>query len=290
MAKLTLEQLKKLAVLAGVPVVEIVEKEEDSEYNEDELLSEIDKARGEIIKPQIESELKEAAKKSAEGAISGSITSVIARMTGIPRSELEKMGSNTERLTKALEFYQGKMSKDTEGLRGEIEEMVKTHSLAIEAANNKVKEVDSQWKGKYTEREINNALTALLKDIPLSENADRARIAKLYKDELIQSYHIHFDEATGKIELRDKTDPEKPVFNEAKTKQITPLDGIEPFLKPLGLIKTSTAHKNPADEMEKRRLEEYRKQNPDAAKQSPIEEGNKAMLDYKKSLEDKNAA
>lgn len=254
MAKLTLGQLIEIAQSAGVPHVEVVdEKDADKEYTLEANLSLIDASRGAILKPAYKQELESGLAASITGAKTGNLISALIKEFGIERKELEAITKNpdfktADLLAKAKELSSAKYSQDTEGLRNELTNATTTHQQALEAIKSDYEGRLSSANQKYIDRDIESTILEVLKDAPLPEKSNRLSLAKQLKAHLNENAHIHYDEVTKAISLRDKANKELPLLTTAKT-EIKILDKAKEFFTDLGVWQTNTTSINPSDVM-----------------------------------------
>jgi len=247
--KLTLAQALELLKAAGAPVAEIVTDEAQAtpDFKQDVALSEIDKARMPIIRPQIEAEVKDGIIGSTTGKVAGTFKSALARAfkaTGISRNELDNFKSEDEMLAHLVAKHNETFGKDTEALRNQLEDVTATHASTLAAK-------EQEWHGKVTaaeakfiDRDIQEQLTAIVKEIPRTGGSEAAQ-AKQLMSYLRDQYHIHYDQESRKISLRDKTNPEKMVFaNAENTRFLEPKEMAQTFLTELGVVAKDTRNQS----------------------------------------------
>lgn len=257
MIKITLDQLKEIVQKAGVAPVEVVdEKDADKDFSLDTFLSQIDVSRGTILKPIYKSELETEIASQITGAKTGSLVTALCREFGIERKELEaitkiKDFKTSDLLAKAKELASEKYSKDTEGLRTEMTEMSNSHQSALDTQKVDYEKKLTDAHQKYIDRDIEATLIDSLKDAPLPEKANRLLLAKQLKGHLNEIAHVHYDENTKTISLRNKENHELPLLTSAKT-EIKLAEKAKDFLTDIGVWQNDTRSVNPQDAMKDR--------------------------------------
>lgn len=262
MPKLTQKEAIQLLAAAGVPAVEIVE--DGSEFNLDSHLSAIDAERSKIIRPQIEDDITEKTKSAMMGKAAGTLRSIIARTFQIDKKELEGL-NDEDMVKKAVEKHDVKFSKDTEQLRTEMTEQLANFTAKESAMKNEKEVLDAQWKDKYFDREIRDAILKDLDKAPLPKSVNKIEISDLLKKMAKDQANLVLNEKTGEIEPRTKENIEMPMYNEAKTSTIKLSDLIQGNLKRLGLWETDMRNQRPEDALKNVQQTDYRQPNNQAA-------------------------
>lgn len=257
--KFTQDQLKDFAIKAGVPVVEIVADAKDSDYNEDTALQDVHKAITPILKPKIEADLSTSLEPSIKGKVTGQMYSVLARETGLTRSELEKM-SVEDAIKHATAHINSKGSADTTALRQEITDLVATHNKNLDA----LKATHQTELGAAQQRYIDRDIKAYLADniigkAPLLEGADKSFWADQLLVRLQSKFHITYDEATKAIQLFKKDQTSVPALNAAGTANINPMDEFKDLATPAGVWKKDMRNNNPGEAMKNAKTEDRSK-------------------------------
>lgn len=281
MPKVTAIKLIEFLNNLGVQGVEVVDNDTDVDFNPEEGLKTVDIARRKILEPQIIQEQSEKIKGEIAGKNAGTFRSLLVRNFGIDRKELDNL-NDEEMLKKALSHHDGKYSKDTEDLRKEIQDMVEKHNGNLSKVKEEYEGKLTEAQQKYIDRDIDEVLLNALKDAPLPKNANRLALAKQFKEELRKDVHIHYDEKTKEIQLRDKSNVEMPVYtDDKKTAFLKPIDKAKDYFSNLGIWETNTSNVNPADALAKVKLQEYNNGKQSAnATLSPAEQKSAAMLSY----------
>lgn len=258
MHKLTLEQALSLLKALGAPVAEIVSDPAaaSADYNADEAVRSVDTARKPIIRSQVEDEIRDSIAKAATGRTAGTFKSALAREFGITRDELDKFDSGKEGdmikmlLAKYAEAHPaGEGSADADSLRQQMQELVNAHKKALDTQKETYEAQVAAANAKFIGRDVDEALTGHVKAIPRI-GGDESMQAKLLRSHLEGLYHIEYNPATKKIELRDKEKHERIVMNEAGT-QILSVDQVaKSFLESMGLAAKDTSKITPTSVMQ----------------------------------------
>lgn len=243
--KFTTKQLSEFALRAGVPLVEIVDDEKDSDYNEDVALQSVHAAVLPIIKPAIESELTKSLETSLKGKFSGETYSLLARESGLTRAELEKLPV-PEAAKLAFTHLSTKLGSDSEKWKKEMDNMLLTHTKAIEEKDKEHNSKLSAAEKRYIDRDVKAfLLDNVVSKSPLSTTADKAYYAELLHAHLEQKYHVSYNDVKKSVELFMKDNIQMPALNEAKTAAINPLDEFKPLATRAGVWQTDTRHMPP---------------------------------------------
>lgn len=243
--KLTQQQLIDLAIKAGVPHVEIVADEKESDFNEDTALQSIHAAILPLIKPGIENELKGAMETSAKAKTRGELLSLLARQTGITRAELEKLGT-PEAVEFAFKSVSDKLGGDATKWQQEIQTLMDTHNQSI----TKIKTEEGAKLTAATQRYIDRDINAYLQDnvvakSPLLPTADKGYWAEQLRSHLQSKYHLSYDDSKRAVSTFKKDNPEIPALNEAGTGTINLQDEFKAIASRAGVWTTDTRNVKP---------------------------------------------
>jgi len=258
--KLTQEQALDLLAKAGVPHVEIVEKDEESDYattakatepvTSDTLLVAIDTNREAIIAPKILHAKTGELQASITGKINGSLRSQISQLYGIPAADIKDMTS-TEAMKAGKEFYDKTFGVDKEALIKERDTLMQSHATdKASALKEKDTEIDG-WKQKYTEKEIIGKLVADHNEAKgLPPNANKAALAKQFKSYLDGKAIVKYNEEKDEVELYEKGKPDVRLYaSDSKVSYAKPSDFLKPYYSDLGIWNEDNRNINPADAM-----------------------------------------
>ena len=257
--KFTQKQLTEFALKAGVPVVEVVADDKDSDYNEDTALQAVHTAVTPIIKSKLETELATSLEPGIKGKVTGQMYSALARETGLTRAELEKMPIE-DAIKHATAHVNSKGDKDTTALRQEITDLIAKHAKDKETAlAEKDKEIGAA-KQRYTDRDIKAFLADnVVGKAPLLEGADKGFWADQLMAKLQSKYHLTYDEATKAVDLFKKDQNSVPALNAAGTAKINLLDEFKELATPAGVWKKDTRATSPAEAMKKQNTQDSHK-------------------------------
>jgi hypothetical protein len=243
--KISLARALELLKLAGVQVAEISNDGEDEGLDNEAILSQIDQTRAKILAPQWETTAKKDISDALTGRLLGSFRSTLARGFGIKREDLANLDEEGI-IKKALELYNAKFGQDSADLRAELQRQGQDFEARETAWKEREKTINADWQRKYNSREITECLMEDLKDAPLGEKVNRLRFVKELQRDLEADYHLHFDEKNRKVELRDKTNNELPVYlNDTKTAFKTPKDVAKEKAIDYGFWETDMRNKRP---------------------------------------------
>lgn len=247
-AKVTADYLPKLLKDLGVDVV-VVEDEADIEYDEKAIYEAIDANRALILEPKISEKVK-----SEIAGVSGSkLRRKLVQTTGVSRKVLDEIQDDDEAIKTALKFYEDKFSGDAQEMNRKFVELSESYEAERQAFENRVKEVESQWKHKYNSRNIVDEIeTQYLSKIKLPKEANRKFLAKQFYDQLSQQYDLDFDETENKTIVRQKG-KEFIAQNKQGTKPFDWKEAADDFIKPFGYPTSDTRDIDPAEEMNRRR-------------------------------------
>lgn len=293
--KLTLKEVTDLLASAGVPHVEIVDKDELSDYvvnketvTPDSLLVGIDTARESIIAPKVIAAKTGEIHSTVAGKINGALRSQLSQKTGIPAADLKDLDSAAA-IQKAYDFLISTIGGDKTTLIAERDSLMQKHSEAIKAK-------DIEWQGKLdgvtsklTEKEI---IARLVKDHNeakgLPPTANKTELAKMFKSNLDSGYKVKYNEATDEIELYDKANPDTRVYtNDTKTAYAKASDLMKPFYTNIGLWNEDARTVNPADAMKDKAHGTYVVEKQGDAPRNRVDAGNDAFAAYAKAAQGK---
>lgn len=241
--KATQKQLLEFAQAAGVEAVEIVEDEAQSDFNMDTALQAVDSAREGIIRPRIETQLRDTIEKEISGLNGGKLDAWLVEHTGIKRADLKGL-TDPQKVKAAKDFLVNQLEGDKQATQAKIEELRSTMEAERLEAVRSVEQERDQWKGKYIDRDLLEALQTELKGAPLPEKLDRSIAAKDLKSHLSELYHIQYNEQTKAIELFDKANTTMPALNGSQKVKI--MDEAKAFFEPRNNWMTDMRGANPA--------------------------------------------
>ncbi len=257
--KFTQAQLIEAVKAVGVPVVEVVE--EGSDYTADSFLTAVDTAREPVVKQKVLPDMEAEALRKISGLVGDKLVAALSKATGKPRSEFKDIATDEEKIKFALDSFQEKYGKDTEGLREELATAVSKHNETLEKTKADHEVALKASNDKYIARDIQSYIAGtVLKDAPFPDGVDRNILAADLMRHLQEKYNLNYDEATKAVQLFKKDNPAAPAMNATGTNFVNPLDEAKEFFTPRGQWQTDMRRKNPGDAMNGKG-EEYQQQN-----------------------------
>lgn len=243
--KITQSQLLELLKVVGLKDVQLVEADEESEYDKDTALQAIDGSRKPIIAQQVLDEKEEELTKSITGMNGNILERQLVKQFGIAAKDLKGIEKNDEKIAFAIQQFMSKQSEEKQDVQAAIEEV---RQALLAEHETKVAEIQTQLENankKYIDRDVLEWVETSLKEAPISERADRKVIAKQFKNHLENQFALNYKEQDRLVELFDKTNPNKPALNSAKTGAPDVLELAKEFLTPLGIWETDMRGKPP---------------------------------------------
>lgn len=240
----TQEQILSLltAVVAGG--VEIVEKEEDSDFDLQTALSNVHSNVETILRPTLESELTDKIKSEVAGLSAGALRSTLGQLTGVDRSLLKDL-KDKDAITVALDHWKKALGAGEEDVLKMVEKAHADKDMEWGEKYNAIEQEANSWKNKYIDRNILEALTAELSNAPIPKTADKNVVAKDFKRELADNYILNYDEEKKALGLFMKDKPTIPANIDNVPVKL--LDLAKGFLTPRGLWETDMRNQPPAE-------------------------------------------
>lgn len=141
--KLTAEQAVQLIQKVVAPDANIVESEEESDFDISAALTAIDNNRSKILKPKIEAEVRETITTQVEGEVFGKTQSKLVKAFGVQRSTLSKAANIEEAIELAKNHYSEQLDGDKADTERKYNELVATQTAERE-------KLENEWKQKYS--------------------------------------------------------------------------------------------------------------------------------------------
>ena len=262
--KFTAKQLIEFAGKAGVPLVEIVEDESLSDYDENTALLSVQTAAKDLLKPAIESELKGSLELAAKAKSRGEILSLLARESGIARAELDKLAT-PEATALVFKTMSEKLGGDAATWKGELDKLVETHNNSLSTKEKEWNEKLTAATQRYVDRDIDSYLSEnIVGKAPLRETADKAYYAELLRTHLQNKYHLSYDDAKKAVSTFKKDNPEIPALNEAGTATINLMDEFKGIATRAGVWETDTRNIRPNGNVRQNNQQQQQQQQPQA--------------------------
>jgi hypothetical protein len=240
MAKLTNKQLTDLLSKLTNQSVELVENDEDSDYNEDTLLSAVDGTRTPIIRQLLKTEIHGEASRKVNDAYRKSISAKF----GVPLSELNGLESDAV-LEKGLEYYKNNTTDSDKTQQKKIDEILKAHSDEVARINGDWEKKHNEVTGQLTRKSLIDVLAKAHKNatgLPVDMNKEKA--AEAFLSELERKGMLKLSQDGSDIEIYDRNDPSTRLLNSSKTANITVNDFLKGHYTELGLWKDNTSDVN----------------------------------------------
>lgn len=241
--KLSAAQAIELINQLGADVELVDDKHADSTLKFDEAISSVDQSRIKILKPNIESEIKESLTSSLAGKFGGDLRANLRRLSNgqLKTSDLKDL-KDDEAIQKFLDVMIGQKDSSLE----EIRNQQRTQLQEWETEKNRIiSEKDSEFsklKSLYTERDIDSYLENALNEIPRIGGNIKAQ-TQLAKSFIRSKYKDHYDDSNKLLELRDLVNPDKLALNGNVAVSIK--DALTEFAKEAGILKTDMRNEDP---------------------------------------------
>lgn len=252
MAKLTQAQLTALLSKLLSQDVELVENDADSDFNEEALISAIDKGRTPIIKQLVSKDIHGQALRTTNTAYRSSIS----KLFNIPLSEIEGLESE-ELLTRAMEAYKSTLPDAGKDAQKKIDEMLKAHADEKQKITQEFQQKHSELESRLTRKSMIDVLRKYHKDASgLPEKANRDKLAEVFLSHLQGNAIVKLNDAGDEIELYDPKNPETRLLNSSSTANVSVSDMMKPYYLDLGMwnedtrdVSATTAAKNVASKI-----------------------------------------
>jgi len=239
--KINQKEVEKFLKTLGIQDVEVVEGDSDKDLNTDEWIAQVDASRKSVLEPQIKDGFKTELESGLKARMFGTVKSAFSR-SGIKLTE--DYETIDQMVKDALKGYNDKFSQDTESLREEIAKLVADHATNVSELTNKYEGQIKSEKDRFIDRDVEEIIQGKLKKIPRI-GGDEITQAKQAKQWLRENYHVNYDLNDRKIDITDKNNPEKPVYNESKTKLREVDDLLQEWCDKMGIAAKDTRHQKP---------------------------------------------
>lgn len=232
------ELLKRLGVDAEVVADE---KEADRSLHIEAIASEITHEIKEAIRPDIESETLKSRLPAETGKLLGTLRSAAARLFGGTNKEYEDLDIKGI-LELGKRKYEDRTGREKTAWEQEREQLIADHELAL---NNAVADKDKEitnWKTRYSDRDINENLVRITEKIPRIKG-DVTAHADMLRYKLSQKYDLKYNEDTRALEFYTKDGKRARLNN----KDLVAEDVAKEAFTSLGLLVTDMRGTKPAD-------------------------------------------
>lgn len=268
--KLTQAQAIELLKSAGLVDAEVVADEAESTYNLDDALGSIDTTRSQILEPKFTAKMQEDSWKNASAKYGSAMRKLLAKSSGLSRSQLDKIEDDEAAISKAFEHYTQSVSGDANETKKRLDEIIEAHNAEKEQLISQHTEQLTAEKNIRLDRYAQDYIADVLKDAPFPNKADRNILAKDYYNYLKAEYLTQYDEDGKKINLFDKSKPTFPAMNGNVPVDLK--EKAKEFFTPRGQWETDMRNVNPAEAMRNIPTQEYnapKQLNPNDPNQTP---------------------
>lgn len=230
MPKITAKELQKeLKALTGVDV-EIVEDENEVDFDRNSFYQAIDNQRRVVLEPGI----AEKVKKEVSGIAGRRLRKYLEEHTGISKKTLEEIEDDAEAIAAAVKFNNEKWDGSAKEMNKKLEEIARQKDKEREEALLPLQQEVEKWHRAYKGRDIVAKIQKELGRIKIPETADRHYLAKSAYEKALAAYDLDVDEADQeKVNVLQKGTK----FAATNKQGNNPFDWQEfltDFIKPLG--------------------------------------------------------
>lgn len=242
--KLSLDQANELFQKIGVDVAVVADSESADQKPDLENISKgVFNEMETKIKHDVELEVKDQARKEEAGKQLGTLRRALKRSFGIDDKEVAEMNID-DMLKLAKEKVSANKSDADNDLMKRYEDLRAEKDSEIELLRSQHEKEKSDWDEKYQMRDIEERVIGLVNSIP-RVGGDPLAQAKAIVNNLKSNYITKVNSETKEIELYDKNNPEKKVFDGKNL--VTDKYYAEKYLKDLGIYATDTRNVIPKD-------------------------------------------
>lgn len=246
---LTKSQLQQLLGSIGLAGVQVVDTDEESDFELDTALRSVDDERGKIIRPLVRAEMEGEVASSVAGRIGGTLERVLVRELNVDAKVFTKDMKDPEKIQVALAAYKSRLTDEQKTAQQQIDEIITEHNKQLESLKTDYEGKLSTANEKYTGSKINDYLQGKLKEAPLPKDADRTVLSADFKQYLANKYHLSYDEVSNALGFYQKDNKEMPALNSNKTAQIDVMEEAKSFFEPRGLWAKDMRGVNPAAQL-----------------------------------------
>ena len=250
---LTIEQANDLLQKIGVEVAVVAEAEQaDKNADLENIAKGVFNEMETKIKHDVEYDIREEARSAEAGKHLNSLRTLFKREFGIDEKEMKDLPQQEiVKLAKAkIGFDKNKQSADKEEAESDLlkryNELMEEKNRLEEGFTGQLSAKDAEWMEKFQEKDMEERLFSLV-NATARTSGDPSAQKDAIKYALKSKYHVKYNESTKEIEIYDKANPEKKMFDGKNL--ITDKYFVEKELKSLGVVATDMRHVNPADVM-----------------------------------------
>lgn len=281
--KLTALQAVELLKAAGLAHAEVVESDDQSEYDRDEALTAIDVSRTDILKPSWAEAEKPNYEKEFTGKFNGTLNRILARATGMNAKEFTEGMSYEEKVKLAMDYVHNKAGEGSKDAAAQIEEI---RQAIIAEKDTEVNEWRTKHDALHEKTTRANKLGHLQKwvtDKPIK--GDKLVAAEDLLEYLEKDFVVKYDETKGEMGLYRKDNPDMPAMNAANTMPVDLTEYAKAQFKRRDNWAEDTRHIKPADAMQRQQQQQPRQPfNPNPDLQIPQQQGNPKLAALQEKL------
>jgi len=194
------------------------------------------------IKHDVELELKTSARSEEAGKQLGSLRRILKRTFGVDEKTLEGLT-----MAEMIELSKTTVTSNKENADNDTVKILTEREKEWEIEREKMladkDAVHNEWRQKYEDRDINERLSSLVESMPRVGGLSNKQ-AQMIAAELKSNHTLKYNPETKEVELYEKSNPEKRVF-EGKN-LVTDKYYAEKYLKEAGLYKSDTRNDPPS--------------------------------------------
>lgn len=253
---MNIHQSELLEFLTSIGLnVTVVADDQQSEFNKDNLLSDVDKNRLSLHRPRIESELRDQYTTEAQGKSGGILRTQLARNFGMSVSDFKDL-KDEEAILKAISHFKSLQDGEKEDVNKKIDEIIRKNKEASDAYKIEMEGKLADAVKKYHDRDIKDFVQSKLKDVAIKPDADISKVAALVINSLSDELDFKYDEE-NRAAVPFYKNSELKALNIAKNNDFDWKERIEGVLKPFSLIESDMKGRNPADAMKNQPTQNY---------------------------------
>lgn len=211
--KLSIEQANELLSKINVDIVVVAEGEEaDKEPNIEALSKGVFADVEEKMKHDLRLEVKGEASQEQWGRALGSLRTSFAREFGINKKEVETLDLN-DMVKYVAEHVKKNGSENSAELLTKIQDAAREKEDALAAVNAEWEAKLNASDSKFNDYLMKERLHTLINEIPKRDGVDPLMLADIALERLKGNYVAKYNSDKKEIELFDKNNPEKYVFD-----------------------------------------------------------------------------
>lgn len=248
--KLSIEQASELFKKMEMEVVVVADSEEADKTPDLDAMSKAAFSEMEAkITDTIGADLKAEARKEESGKQLGSLRRVLKRNYGVDEKEIAEMS-----MEDMIKFVKDKTTTNKTDADGDLmkryEALQQEHESKYESLKSEYEKQLADKDQMFAMRDIEERTLNLVNNIP-RVGGDPVRQAKAIVQELQSKYVLKLND-NKEIELYDKTNPEKKVFDGKNV--VTDKYAVDKYLTEIGVRATDTRNITPKDVLDGKKV------------------------------------